>query len=76
MGLLTKQLRWGLLLGLGLPVFMLGIALLNLEFELKEVDKFAGSISPTNKKTGNQSFKILSKNSIFLFLFFEKNEET
>ena len=42
MGLLTKQLRWGLLLGLGLPVFMLGIALLNLEFELKEVDKFAG----------------------------------
>ena len=42
MGLLTKQLRWGLLLGLGLPVFMLGIALLNLEFELKDVDKFAG----------------------------------
>ena len=43
---------------------------------INDVDKFAGSISPTNKKTGNQSFKILSKNSIFLFLFFEKNEET
>ena len=42
MGLLTKQLRWGLLLGFGLPVFMLGIALLNLDCELKDVDKFAG----------------------------------
>ena len=42
MGLLTKQLRWGLLLGLGVPIFMLGIAVINLDFELKEVDTFAG----------------------------------
>ena len=42
MGFLTKQLRRGLLLGLGLPLFMLGIALLNLDFELTEVEKFAG----------------------------------
>ena len=42
MGFLTKQLRRGLLLGFGLPLFMLGIALLNLDFELTEVEKFAG----------------------------------
>lgn len=42
MGLLTKQLRWGLLLGLGVPVFMLGIAVINLDFKLKEVDTLAG----------------------------------
>ena len=42
MGFLTKQLRWGLLLGLGLPLFVLGIILLNLDFQLTEVHKFAG----------------------------------
>ena len=42
MGLLTKQLRWGLLLGIGLPLFVLGIILLNLDFQLTEVHKFAG----------------------------------
>lgn len=42
MGLLTNQLRWGLLLGLGLPVFILGIALLNLDFKITEGDKVAG----------------------------------
>ena len=42
MGFLTKKLRWGLLLGLGLPLFLLGVAVLNLDFELTEVDKFAG----------------------------------
>lgn len=42
MGLLTKQLRWGLLLGLGLPIFIIGIAMLNIDFEIKEVDKVAG----------------------------------
>ena len=42
MGFLTEQLRRGLLLGFGLPLFMLGIALLNLDFELTEVEKFAG----------------------------------
>jgi hypothetical protein len=42
MGFLTKQLRWGLLLGLGLPIFMLGIASLKLDFDLEEVDLFTG----------------------------------
>ncbi len=42
MGFLTKQLRRGLLLGLGLPLFILGIALLNLDFKITEFDKFAG----------------------------------
>ena len=42
MGLLTKQLLWGLLLGIGLPLFVLGIILLNLDFQLTEVHKFAG----------------------------------
>lgn len=42
MGLLTKQHRWGLLLGIGLPLFVLGIILLNLDFQLTEVHKFAG----------------------------------
>jgi hypothetical protein len=41
-GLLTKQLLWGLLLGIGLPLFVLGIVILNLDFQLLEVHKFAG----------------------------------
>lgn len=42
MGLLTKQLLWGLLLGINLPLFVFGIILLNLDFQLLEVYKFAG----------------------------------
>ena len=39
---MTKPLRWGLLLGLGLPIFIIGITLFKIDFEMTEVDKVAG----------------------------------
>ena len=45
MGLLTKKMRVGVLLGFGLPIFFLGASLVYFDFEPTEINTLAGIAS-------------------------------